>query len=179
MELRLEVSMSDIFIFDIDGCIMPNAFPIIKDAKNENDAKNQEILKKASKLSLFPEFIEFYKKNCAKSLAVYFITGRKQKYYGKITESQLKPLKIYKNYLIKHFPDNKSHNIKEYFHWKANAIKRIINQWPQDLVRFHIYDDLKDLFPIIFQKISPKIKNYKCRLIQKQLDWCHKAKIST
>lgn len=179
MELRLEVSMGDIFIFDIDGCIMPNVFPIIKDAKNENETINHEILNKASKLSLFPEFIKFYKRNCVKSLAVYFLTGRKKKYYKQLTEKQLEPIKSYKNYLIEYFPDDKPYTLKKYFKWKANSIKHIMNQWTQDFVRFHIYDDLKELFPIIFQEISPKIKDYNCKLIQKQTDWIHKAKIET
>ena len=173
MELRLEFSMSDIFIFDIDGCIMPNVFPIIKDAKNENKTINQENVKEVSKLSLFPEFIEFYKRNCRDSLAVYFLTGRKQNYYGKITESQLKPLKIYKNYIIKHFPDKKSHDLKEYFHWKTKTIKNIMNQWSQDSVRFHIYDDLEELFPLIIKEISAIVRNYDCKLIQEQGDWIH------
>lgn len=150
MAHRLVYVMGQIFIFDIDGCIMPNIFPLNKETKKDDDSLNQKLVKRASDISLFPEFIEFYKKNCVESLAVYFITGRKQKYYGEITESQLKPLKLYKNYIIKHFPDNKPHILKEYFHWKAKTIKDIMNQWSQDSVRFHMYDDLEDLCPIIF-----------------------------
>lgn len=165
--------MGDIFIFDIDGCIMPDIFPLINETKKNNEHINQEIVSKASDISLFPEFIEFYKRNCAKSLAVYFITGRKQKYYGKITESQLKPLKIYKDYIINHFPDNKQHILNEYFHWKAKTIKEIINQWSHDSIRFHIYDDLEDLFPIISKEISLGIRDFSCKLIQEQNDWIH------
>jgi len=113
MEPKTNFSMIDIFIFDIDGCIMPDIFPNIKEIKIDNKIADHEYTKKASNVSLFPEFIEFYKKNCPNSLAVYFLTGRKQKYYGRITQSQLKPLKIYKRYSIKHFPDNKPHISKD------------------------------------------------------------------
>jgi len=179
MAHRLVYVMGDVFIFDIDGCIMPNIFPLIKDTQMEDNRITQDILKKASNISLFPEFIEFYKQNCAKCLAVYFITGRKRKYYGKITESQLQPLKNYKNYIIKYFPDNKSHILNEYFQWKAKIIKNIMNQWSQDSARFHIYDDLEDLFPIIFEKISATSKDYKCKLIQEQGDWIHYINIES
>ena len=56
--------MGDVFIFDIDGCIMPNVFPLITESKKDDENINQEIVKRASDVSLFPEFIEFYKKNC-------------------------------------------------------------------------------------------------------------------
>ena len=173
MAHRLVYVMGDIFIFDIDGCIMPNIFPLIKESKKVDERINQEIVKRASDISLFPEFIEFYKQNCTKSLAVYFITGRKQKYYGKITESQLRPLKIYKNYTIKHFPDNKPHILKKYFLWKAKTIKDIMNQWSHDSVRFHIYDDLKEIFYLITKEVPPIVRNYNCKLIQEQGDWIH------
>lgn len=52
-----------------------------------------------------------------------------------------------------------------------------MNLWNQDFVQFHIYDDLEELFPIIFQKISPQIKDYKLILIKNQADWNPKAKI--
>jgi len=171
MAHRLVYVMGDVFIFDIDGCIMPNIFPLIKDTQMEDDRITQDILKKASNISLFPEFIEFYKQNCAKCLAVYFITGRKRKYYEKITESQLQPLKNYKNYIIKYFPDNKPHILKEYFHWKAKTIKNIMNQWSKSSVRFHIYDDLEELFHLITKEVPPIVRNYNCKLIQEQGDW--------
>jgi len=173
METITNFSMVDIFIFDIDGCIMPDIFPNIKEIQIDNKIIEFEYKKKASNVSLYPEFIEFYKKNCTNSLAVYFLTGRKQKYYGRITQSQLKPLKIYKHYSIKHFPDNKPHISKEYFHWKAKTIKGIMNQWFHDSVRYHIYDDVEDIFPFIFREIPHVEGEYNCNLIQEQDDWVH------
>jgi len=83
-------------------------------------------------------------------------------------------------HIIKYFPDNKSHILNEYFHWKAKIIKNIMmNQWFQDSARFHIYDDLEDLFPIIFEKISATSKDYKCKLIQEQGDWIHYINIES
>ena len=179
MEYRTILSMGNIFIFDIDGCIMPDIFPNIKEVKNDNKAINHEIKKKSSSISLFPEFIEFYKSNCLESLAVYFLTGRKQKYYGKITETQLKPIKIFKDYIIKYFPDNRALILEEYLQWKAKNIKDIMNQWFQDSVRFHIYDDLNDLFLRISREISPILREYNFKLIRKQADWVHKVKVET
>lgn len=171
MELRFVYNMGDIFIFDIDGCIMPNIFPLVEEIQNDFEIKNQEIIKKVSNLSLYPEFIEFYKNNCKNSLSVYFVTGRKTKYYKTITETQLKPIRIYKNYFIKFFPDNKSRDLKEYFKWKVNILKDIINHWSDDIVKFHIYDDFKALFPLISKEISPQTNDYNCNLIQEQADW--------
>jgi len=171
--------MGDVFIFDIDGCIMPDIFSTDKKSITSNNNSNRENVKIISQLSLYPEFLKFYKNNCTKSLAVYFLTGRKQTAYGNITEKQLRPLQFYKNFVIKYYPEEKPHKLKEYFRWKAESIKAIMNQWNQDFLRFHIYDDLEDLFPIIFQEISPKIKDYNFQLIQTQADWNHKAKIET
>jgi len=179
MVYRITFSMGNIFIFDIDGCIMPNIFPFVKDIKIENEINNQEIIKKASNLSLFPEFIEFYKRNCRDSLAVYFLTGRKQKYYGKTTEKQLKPIRIYKNYIIKHYPDKKTYTLTEYFQWKVDNIKEIIIKWLSYDVKFHIFDDLEDLFPILFREIPHIATEYNCKLIQEQSDWAHIAKVET
>lgn len=171
--------MGDVFIFDIDGCIMPNIFPVIEEVQNDKEIINKKIIKKAFYISVFPEFVEFYKKNCVESLAVYFLTGRKQKYFRKITESQLKPIENYKNYIIKYYPDKKPHTLKQYFNWKVNSIKQIMNQWAQDFVRFHIYDDLEDLFPFIFREISPDNRNYKCKMIQGRTDWIYKTNVKT
>jgi len=179
MQPQLQYIMGDVFIFDIDGCIMPNIFSIQEKSKKSNSNSNRENMKNLSQLSLYPEFLKFYKINCPKSIAVYFLTGRKQRDYGTITEKQLRPLQSYKNFAIKYYPEGKPHKLTEYFKWKAISIKVIMNQWKQDFVRFHIYDDLEELFPIIFQKISSKINDYNVKLIQTQADWNHKAKIGT
>ena len=144
MRFQQEYMPSNIFIFDIDGTVMPNLFTL-----NSKTPLNQ-----ISQLSLYPEFVRFYKNYCPKSLAVYFITGRKQRDYGMITEKQLGLLKRYKEFTIMYYPEDKPHELEEYFIWKATSIKEIMNQWNSEIVQFHIYDDLEGLFPVIFQKIS-------------------------
>ena len=167
MELQLRCMVSNVFIFDIDGTIMLNQFSL----------ERKTALNQISQLSLYPEFIEFYKTYCSKSLAVYFLTGRKQRNYGFITEEQLRPLRRYKEFTIKYYPDDKPHELEEYFIWKASSIKEFMNQWNNNVVRFHIYDDLEGLFPFIFQKIPSKVHFYTLNLIQAQVDWNNKAAI--
>ena len=158
---------SNIFIFDIDGTVMPNLFNL----------RSKTLVNQIFQLSLYPEFVEFYKNHCPKSVAVYFITGRKQKDYGMITEKQLRPLKRYKEFTITYFPEDKPHELEEYFIWKASSIKKIMNQWNNEITRFHIYDDLEGLFPVIFQKISSKVHFYTLNLIQAQVDWNNKSRL--
>lgn len=73
----MQYLMGEVFIFDIDGCIMPNIFFIHDKSIKSTNNSNQKNIKNISKLSLYPEFIGFYKINCSRSLAVYFLTGRK------------------------------------------------------------------------------------------------------
>lgn len=162
--------MKDIYIFDIDGCIMPNRFQNFTEAMDLSENLNHIIKDKITNLSLFPEFLEFFKLNCVKSSAIYFITGRKQKEYGKITERQLGPLKKYKNFLLKFYPDDKPYIKKEYFNWKYNTITRIIEYHHNDFENIHIYDDFED---VIFKLREISTLNHKihCNLIQKQRDW--------
>ena len=167
MEFQLRYMTSNVFIFDIDGCIMPNVFSL----------KEKTSVHALSLLSLYPEFVEFYKNYCSKSLAVHFITGRKQRDYGMLTEKQLRPLKRYKEFRIKYYPEDKPHELEDYFIWKTTSIKEIMNQWNNEIARFHIYDDLEGLFPIIFQEISSKIHIYKLNLIQAEVDWASKPNI--
>jgi hypothetical protein len=166
MELQLRYMASNAFIFDIDGCIMPNVFSLT----------GKTSLHALSLLSLYPEFIEFYKQCCPGSLAIYFLTGRKKAEHGVITEEQLKLLRRHKEYTILYYPEDKSHNPDEYFQWKANSIKTIMNQWDNPKVRFNVYDDLEDLFPILLRRISPNLKDYRLQLIQSRADWIKETK---
>ena len=166
MELQLRYMVSNVFIFDIDGCIMPNVFSL----------KEKTSVYALSLLSLYPEFIEFYKQCCPKSLAVYFLTGRKQAEHGQITEEQLKPLRSHEEYTIIYYPEGKSHSPDEYFQWKADSIKAIIDQWDSGTVRFNVYDDLENLFPVLNRKFSSKLKNFHIQLIQNRADWIKEVK---
>jgi len=163
-------TMEDIYIFDIDGCIMPNLFQNFKVFTDDSEILNSYVKNRVNNLSLFPEFLDFYKRNCVDSLVVYFITGRTRKEYGRATKRQLYPLKKYKTFLLKFYPDEKSHVKKEYFDWKYKIITRIIDYHLIDSKNIHIYDDFRD---IIFQlkKVNSLKSKVHCNLIQKQSDW--------
>jgi hypothetical protein len=158
---------SNVFIFDIDGCIMPNVFSL----------KEKTSVHALSLLSLYPEFVEFYKQCCPGSVAIYFLTGRKQGEHGEITEEQLKPLRSDEEYTIMYYPEAKSHDPDEYFQWKADSIKAIMNQWGSRKVRFNVYDDLEELFPVLNREVSPKLKDYRAQLIQSRADWIKEVKV--
>jgi len=162
--------MADIYIFDIDGCIMPNLFQNFTEESDNTDTLNNDIKKELARLRMFPEFIEFYRRNCIKSLAVFFITGRKRKEYGKVTEKQLSPLRKFKPYSLKYYPDDKSHIKQDYFLWKFEMITTIIHQYRDVSEKFYIFDDFKD---IIF-KLKDLLflnQNIHCNLIQANTDW--------
>ena len=166
MELQQSYMASNVFIFDIDGCIMPNVFSLTE--KTPGQA--------LSLLSLYPEFVEFYKQCCQGSLAIYFVTGRKEAEHGEITEEQLKPLRSYEEYTVLYYPEGKAHDPDEYFQWKTGSIKVIMNQWDNGKVKFNVYDDLEDLFPILNREISPKLRDYHVQLIQSRADWIKETK---
>ena len=163
-------SMADIYIFDIDGCIMPNLFQNFTEAMDISENLNYKFEDNITNLRIFPEFVDFYKRNCSNSLAVYFITGRKQAEYGTITELQLYPLKKYKNFFLEFYPEDKSHFKKEYFDWKYYIINGIIDYYNRDSENIHIYDDFEDII-IKLMEISALNQKIHCNLIQKQTDW--------
>ena len=167
MELQQSYMASNVFIFDIDGCIMPNVFSL----------KEKTSVHALSLLSLYPEFFEFYKQCCSGSLAIYFLTGRKQAEHGEITEEQLKPLRNHEEFIIMYYPEGKSHIPEEYFQWKADSIKAIINRWDDGTVKFNVYDDLEGLFPILRRKVSQRLNNYRIQLIQSKTDWNKEIKL--
>jgi len=162
--------MTDIYIFDIDGCIMPNRFQNFTEDSDNSDIFKNDIKDEVARLSIFPEFVEFYKHNCVNSLAVYFITGRKRKEYSKVTEQQLSSLRKFKQYSLKYYPDDKSHIKKDYFIWKFDMISNIISQYRHISENFYIYDDFKD---IIFKLKDFNFLNQKihCNLIRAKTDW--------
>ena len=166
MELQQKCMVSNVFIFDIDGCIMPNVFSLT----------GKTSIHALSLLSLYPEFVEFYKQCCSGCLAIYFLTGRKKTEHEEITEEQLKLLRSHEEYTIIYYPEDKSYNPNEYFQWKADSIKALTDQWDKETVRFNVYDDLESLFPILNRKISSKLKSFHVQLIQNRADWIKEIK---
>ena len=146
----------EIYIFDIDGCIMP---PIISNFNDDDKSREKtvnEIVSNGSKIKLYTEFVKYYKKNCRKAESVVFITGRKKSEFGKLTESQLKPLDDTKRYRIIYYPERITHEPNEYFEWKIKNIKELINANGRNQYNdyskvrfFKIFDDMDEYFPKI------------------------------
>lgn len=143
--------MKKIYIFDIDGCIMP---PIFTNFNNSETRANliKEVVKIGNNIKLFPSFIEFYKKHCTQVEYVYFITGRKLSEFGKLTAYQLKALNDIKKFQVVYYPERKAHRINKYFTWKVKKIKKIIKDcikrdenFKGD-VNFNIFDDMNNYF---------------------------------
>ncbi len=171
--------MKEVYIFDIDGCIMPSIFKnfngreprkkIIRDAiENGNQAK------------LYQEFIEFYKNHCIQAESIYFLTGRKNKEFGRFTESQLQGLTEFKDFQIIYYPERKSYKSHQYFAWKVKEIRKIIKksikkvlgeEKLKEILKFNIFDDMNNHFPKI-KKIK-ELSNHQIHLkvIESKNNW--------
>jgi len=119
------------YIFDIDGCIMP---AIISNSDDNNHTRKKivkESINKGQKIKLYPDFINYYKKHCERAKLVVFITGRKKSEFGSLTEVQLKPLNKIQRYQIIYYPEGKGHKLDEYFEWKVKKIEEILEDLRQ------------------------------------------------
>ena len=146
--------MREIYIFDIDGCVMS---PIFSDF-NDNETREKivgDAVHNGNGIKLFPDFIKYYKKYCIHAESIFFITGRKKSEFGKLTDNQLRPLVNIKKFNVIYYPEAKSHKIRKYFNWKAKRIKAIIkntnskkhfNISNKENFRFNIYDDMNNYF---------------------------------
>lgn len=135
-----------VYIFDCDGCIMPNLFqnyPLKEQSQKEREIIINDVIKNGLNTKLFPNFIRYYSKNCVNH-TVIFITGRQRSEFKELTEKQLEPLKsINPHLIIDYYPKNRSHNPKEYFSWKINVIRMYIND---ERTKYLIFDDLDNYF---------------------------------
>jgi hypothetical protein len=167
----------EVYIFDIDGCIMP---PIFTNFNNDEPRHKivKEVIKNGNHVNLFPVFIEFYNKHCTEAESIYFITGRKASEFSNLTQQQLHMLAEIKDYHIIYYPEGKPHKIQKYFAWKVKEIKGII----EDIINkkdlnenskfiFKIFDDMKDYFPKV-RKLADKWQiQIKLTLIKSENDW--------
>ena len=149
--------MREVYIFDIDGCVMP---PIFSNFNSNESRKNivKEVIKNGNNVNLYADFIKFYNKYCTQAELVFFITGRKKSEFGTLTENQLKYLATIKDFHVIYYPEGNSHKIKKYFTWKSKKTKEIIkntikknnfNSNSNGNIRFSIFDDMNNYFPKI------------------------------
>ncbi len=171
--------MREIYIFDIDGCVMPPIFSNF----NSNESRKiivKEVLKNGNKVNSYPAFIKFFEKYCIQAELVFFITGRKKSEFGTLTENQLQSLANIKPFQTIYYPEGKSHKIKKYFTWKAKKIKDIIkntiknkrfNESSKEKINFNIFDDRNEFFPEIREFKDKYCVNIRLTLIDKENSW--------
>ena len=146
--------MKEVYIFDIDGCIMP---PIFSDIETDESREKtiRKIVDNSDIIELYPDFIRFYDKYCKNAEMIFFITGRKGSEFGKLTETQLGSLSNIRNFQIIYYPEKKSHKIRKYFSWKVKKIKKIIRNAVrfktfkdnnEKSLKFYIFDDMDGYF---------------------------------
>ncbi len=146
--------MREVYIFDIDGCVMS---PIFTDFNNGETREKivVEAVHNGNGIKLYPEFVNYYRKYCVQAESIFFITGRKKSEFGSLTDKHLGPLVEIKRFNVIYYPETKSHKIRKYFNWKAKTIKAIIksttnrkhfNISTKENYIFNIFDDMNDYF---------------------------------
>jgi len=173
--------MREVYIFDIDGCIMPPIFSNFNSNESRKDIV-KEVIKNGNNVNLYPAFIKFYEKHCIQAESVFFITGRKNSEFGKLTENQLHPLAKTKPFQVIYYPEGKPHEIQEYFAWKVKKIKEIIkdaiksnsfSENSKENVKFNTFDDMNDYFPKIRDFEDKYSVQIHLTLIDNQNNWNH------
>ena len=155
--------MREVYIFDIDGCIMAPIFP---ESNNEETRKKivGDAVHNGNGLKLFPAFVKYYKKYCVQAESIFFITGRKKSEFGRLTDNHLRPLVDIKPFKVIYYPEVKPHKIRKYLIWKAKRIKAIIksinnkkhfNVSTKENFTFNIFDDINEYFSKI-RKLGDK-----------------------
>lgn len=150
----VEGLMTEVYIFDIDGCVMSPIFP-----ETNNEKTREKIVGDAvhngNGIKLFPDFVKYYKKHCVKAESIFFITGRKKSEFGRLTKNHLRALVDIKPFQVIYYPEAKPHKIRKYVNWKAKTIKAIIksttnkkhfNISTKENFTFNIFDDMNDYF---------------------------------
>jgi len=84
--------MKKTYIFDIDGCIMPVAFPKLLTEQQTQEAQLRivrEVNEMARDMKPYQNFFNFLMWKVKKGDKVYYITGRKKSNFGQLTYHQL------------------------------------------------------------------------------------------
>ncbi|MHA1916225.1 MAG: hypothetical protein ACW97V_17890 [Promethearchaeota archaeon] len=162
--------MKEVYIFDIDGCVMEPNFPNLPNSETQEKIV-EEAIHNGNGIKLYPDFIKYYKKFCSHAESIFFVTGRKKSDFGELTEKQLKPLVKLKNFNIIYYPESKPFNLPTYFEWKLKEIKKILKSSLTENYTFYIFDDMDDHFP----KLRKIAKKYDIRLqlkvIENEMSW--------
>ena len=161
--------MREVYIFDIDGCIMAPIFP-----ESNNEETREKVVGDAvhngNGLKLFPDFVKYYRKHCVQAESIFFITGRKKSEFGRLTDNHLRPLVNIKPFKVKYYPEAKSYKIRIYLNWKAKTIKTIIKSTTNKM-HFNIFDDMNDYFSKIRKFGDNRDSKIHLTMIENENSW--------
>jgi hypothetical protein len=165
--------MKNVFIFDIDGCIMSDLFKNFSfPPKSEEERRFiiKDVNEKGRNVQLYPNFLRYYANNCMDGENnVFFVTGRKRKDFSILTEKQLSVLNcFYKPFDVIYYPEEKEHNKLEYYTWKITKIFELTNKQEDCYI---IFDDLTEHFIILFDYATLFNLNFECHEVKSNDDW--------
>ncbi len=146
--------MNRVFIFDIDGTILPEP-RIIKDGSWRSLGAEESvrlITEEGLNIEILPGFLEYFKTRCRHASKIYIVTGRKRSTFFGLTFMQLLPLfNLSKQIDVIFYPDKLDYKEKVYLKWKTKIIKNLIRRNPASF--FYVYDDTSEYFQK-FKKMS-------------------------
>ena len=162
-----------VFMFDIDGCILPNLFENYGWAKNQDRATViREVNERGKNASLFPNFVTYFGMHCKDAVKIFFITGRQENEFFWLTIRNLQELgKFRYDFDIIWYPSNKKHEARTYFKWKVDTIKKLMKGLRAHGVKYAIFDDLPDYF-LKLRKFANK-RGIECHVARRKSneDW--------
>lgn len=153
-----------VYLFDCDGCIMPNLFqnyPLKEQTEKEREIIINSVINRGLNTKLYPNFLRYYLKNCIYNSEIFFITGRQKKEFGHLTQTQLLQLqlRIFKDFKIIYYPNERAHKKELYFGWKIETIVSLIKD---NNCEYIIIDDLDEHF----KELKKLLKNYSVKYIK-------------
>jgi len=155
----------NMFIFDIDGCIMPSLFPNLKaQDPEERDALIKKVIQKGVGMKPYSSFSRFLKNNVRHDDLIYFVTGRQESSFGNLTRHQL----VKYIYLTKtlpeiiFYPEHGTYEEKSYLKWKHETIRDLL----QIGYFHHVFDDMNGYFDPL-----ENVHGCKCYQVQDEKDW--------
>lgn len=137
----------DVYLFDIDGCAMPVAFPKLL-AEEQSPEKQLEIArevnKKARRLKPYPNFLKFLNEIVKPEDVICFITGRKKSFFGQLTYHHLKDILTITNTpgKIIFYPESGCYVEEYYLNWKWITV----TAYTQKNANNYVFDDASGYF---------------------------------
>lgn len=158
-----------IYIFDIDGCIMPSLFP---NTFFNNLEEKEALVKKVNEegWNVLPcnEFLQYFINIYEEAFKIFFLTGRQKENFYSLTIHQLRRI----DYDDITFFQDGGISQDAYLKYKTNYFYKLFEEYGMDKEYF-IFDDHNDYFQVVFfsaiiRDPDAKIHFYE---INKATDW--------